>query len=565
MFDGDDSLNISDNDGLTGMGNLTLEAWVYINPHNSNSQGPIIDKSDTSNPDSSYSLDFGASGRRPRFFVSTNGFSPSDIGFTNVLMFNTALLNSTWYHIAAIYNGTNLLGYINGVLDNSTNATKGTVFNGVVPLRIGYTAPVGGEIGFNGTIDEVRIWNQSFNATEVYQLYTANLQKYNNSDWYLLVNQSQNTSTAPSGKYSYFASAINRTGTVNMTEVRYITFNSDVTSPAIIIVVPSNNTNTTDTSQDINFTFSDASGIGSCWYSNDTYTINLSLGSGGTCVNDTLANTAQNSTTFRIDSIAPTIPFVEAIAATNPTESSFTAIAFTISLNDSVGVAHLNDTSVTANFTKANELTRINNSCVKLAGQNTSLAQNYSCTIHMWYFDGSGSWNINVYGKDLSGNAALNTSTTFTLNQLKALVISPRNIAFNVNIGATNITSNQNTTINNTGNYNATGNISLNAINLYSGTTYIDVGNFTVDIEANVDACDGIFLQNGTYKNVSGAILEKGNLSLGNANETLYYCFTRVPSIASGNYNTETAGSWTIRINIIQSLIKMVKSITHYR
>ena len=368
-----------------------------------------------------------------------------------------------------------------------------------------------------------------------------------------------------------------------MTDVRYITFNSDVTSPAITIVIPSNNTNTTDTSQYINFTTSDASGIGSCWYSNDTYTINLSLGSGGTCVNitnitwsegmhnvtiwvnDTLANTAQNSTTFRIDSIAPTIPFVEAIAATNPTESSFTAIAFTISLNDSVGVAHLNDTSVTANFTKANELTRINNSCVKLAGQNTSLAQNYSCTIHMWYFDGSGSWNINVYGKDLSGNAALNTSTTFTLNQLKALVISPRNIAFNVNIGATNITSNQNTTINNTGNYNATGNISLNAINLYSGTTYIDVGNFTVDIEANVDACDGIFLQNGTYKNVSGAILEKGNLSLGNANETLYYCFTRVPSIASGNYNTETAGSWTIRINIIQSLIKMVKSITHYR
>ena len=48
------------------------------------------------------------------------------------------------------------------------------------------------------------------------------------------------------------------------------------TAPRISIAVPSNNSFTSDTSQDINFTVSDTN-LNTCWYGNDTYTANTTL------------------------------------------------------------------------------------------------------------------------------------------------------------------------------------------------------------------------------------------------------------------------------------------------
>nr|AIF01511.1 periplasmic copper-binding protein [uncultured marine group II/III euryarchaeote KM3_149_F06] len=50
----------------------------------------------------------------------------------------------------------------------------------------------------------------------------------------------------------------------------------DKTSPAVTIVSPANNTNTTDTGLDILYTATD-SNLDSCWYSNDTYSVNTTL------------------------------------------------------------------------------------------------------------------------------------------------------------------------------------------------------------------------------------------------------------------------------------------------
>ncbi|MEK6871301.1 MAG: SBBP repeat-containing protein, partial [Nanoarchaeota archaeon] len=58
--------------------------------------------------------------------------------------------------------------------------------------------------------------------------------------------------------------------------------------PSITIVSPLNNTNTTNNQEHINFTFRySTASMGSCWYSNDTYKVNKSLGSGGACFNIT--------------------------------------------------------------------------------------------------------------------------------------------------------------------------------------------------------------------------------------------------------------------------------------
>ena len=253
--------------------------------------------------------------------------------------------------------------------------------------------------------------------------------------------------------------------------------------------------------------------------------------------------------------------FNNTITGVTPTESSTTSVNFYITMTDPDGVNDLNDTSVSANFTRSGEALRQNSSC-SLVNDIDSTSANYSCTIDMWYFDGSGQWNITVRGTDL-GNLTFiqNTSTTFQYNQLQAIVISPNQFSFIANIGSANQTPTDDPTlINNTGNYNVS-NVRVTGINLYGQSNslyYINVGNFSADIDTGgsppAECTGATALVNGTATAISGAILSPGNNSLGYANSTsgqeqIYYCLRAVASsLPSQVYSTASAGSWTVSI-----------------
>ena len=269
------------------------------------------------------------------------------------------------------------------------------------------------------------------------------------------------------------------------------------------------------------------------------------------------ANYTINST----ENAAPTISLVSNISNTDPTEAGATEIEFFITMTDTDGVDDLDDTSVTANFTfsSAGEATRENSSCV-LIGDLDATSANYSCTIGLYYFDANGGWNISASGSDDSAETAVNDSTFFEYNLLKAIVISPTSISFETGIGSTNQTAtNDPTLVNNTGNYNVTlNNIQINATNLLGVDTpsyFIPVTNISVDIETGSSAeCIGSTPVNGTSTNITNSILPKGNNSLSYGNSTsgqeqIYYCITEVPTtISSQEYSTTGYGSWTIKI-----------------
>jgi hypothetical protein len=87
---------------------------------------------------------------------------------------NSVQIN-TWTHIAGVFNGTDVFIYINGAL--SKNCTEGTVTMGdASTVRIGENN-VGNE--FNGTIDELAIWNRSLSADEIYNLYVRGVARLN--------------------------------------------------------------------------------------------------------------------------------------------------------------------------------------------------------------------------------------------------------------------------------------------------------------------------------------------------------------------------------------------------
>jgi len=169
--------------------------------------------------------------------------------------------NGVWNYVAVTYNSSgDYAFYINGALSGSgTNLVTFTLLNHVV---VGFTND-GGAMYFNGSIDEVRIWNRSLSASEIQQLYMSNLQKFNSTQWYLYVNQSKNsTNGLDNGAYTYQAFAQDSAGNMNQTEIRTIQVNLPDTTPPLINFTsptPNNNTITTNTSFIVNISIEESS------------------------------------------------------------------------------------------------------------------------------------------------------------------------------------------------------------------------------------------------------------------------------------------------------------------
>lgn len=91
--------------------------------------------------------------------------------------FNCAstLATGVWYHVAMVYDGSNLRGYVNGLQDGAVSAS-GTVQTTDYPFRIGAYAPING-IGSKaylaGRVDEVSVYNRALTASEIHAIYSA--------------------------------------------------------------------------------------------------------------------------------------------------------------------------------------------------------------------------------------------------------------------------------------------------------------------------------------------------------------------------------------------------------
>ena len=258
--------------------------------------------------------------------------------------------------------------------------------------------------------------------------------------------------------------------------------------------------------------------------------------------------------------VAPNISYVSPLIEVDPIEASSVSVDVNVTVNDADGIGDID--VVYANFTRDGEAVRKNSSCLTISGESTVTSQNYSCVVDMWYWDGEDEWNISVYVNDSEGASGMNDSINFTYNQLKSINVFPPLVSFNVSFGIENQTANEAVVINNTGNYNATGKIGVYSVDLFSSSTsYISSGNITVEVDTGYGVpspsdCDGTVMLNATNVEVSDVILERGNLSLGLSNETLYYCLKEVPSgISSGIYDTSIGGSWNIVLNMVLEFV----------
>ena len=157
LFNGSNYINIDGAALPTGSSARTLTAWFK--------------STSGASPQEIFSYGTGSSGQV--FTIGTDNWAGHEIFVSawaspQYSVPVSGILNGNWHHIAASYTGTNMTIYIDGVSKDSRAFSVNTVTG---TARIG--ARIGNVEGFNGTLDEVTVYNIALSASDVSALYTG--------------------------------------------------------------------------------------------------------------------------------------------------------------------------------------------------------------------------------------------------------------------------------------------------------------------------------------------------------------------------------------------------------
>lgn len=170
VFDG--TVNGATADGVTvGNQNLglndavTLTAWArwQINPNTGNPRAVIV-RNDTAASFNDFQISLNAVNGNNRFQFRVN----TDNGIASVRSAN-GIANGTWYHLAGVYDGSEVRLYVDGVLVDSTAHSGDVVaYDPARVLSIGKSTHSNNSFrAFNGTVDELRIYQRALTEAEI--------------------------------------------------------------------------------------------------------------------------------------------------------------------------------------------------------------------------------------------------------------------------------------------------------------------------------------------------------------------------------------------------------------
>jgi len=174
VFDGVDDAVICPNNDTTNItgSSITLEGWV--NPSNVSSYKQIFARASG----------IGDTQRQYGLYVMgpTGGGAINSLGFeirTNIAKIDLGyglLVPNTWQHTAGVYNGSNMIWYINGIQVGLV-AQTGNITTQVSSLYVGQFS-FGGFSTFNGNISSTKMYNRALSSTEVLQNYNAQKSRF---------------------------------------------------------------------------------------------------------------------------------------------------------------------------------------------------------------------------------------------------------------------------------------------------------------------------------------------------------------------------------------------------
>ncbi len=160
-----DSIDVNDQAALQPA-SITLEAWVKPDAADSQYHTVVAKQRDDSGPSGSSWTLYGPSNNNKFRLGMFDGSSWHDVYST------TTAVASTWYHLAATYDGSTMRIYVNGIEESTTPYVGSISYLGTRPVKIGAGETEAnfaeGEF-FDGTIDEVRIYSSALSAATLLQ------------------------------------------------------------------------------------------------------------------------------------------------------------------------------------------------------------------------------------------------------------------------------------------------------------------------------------------------------------------------------------------------------------
>ncbi len=175
-FNTNDFVNISDSNSLDVVGNLSIEAWIKPNSLSASGRAMLVDKADypTAN-DVGYTIFLDPSGSN----LIINGFIANSGGSCQITG-TQAFTSNEWHHVAFTYDGVRGRTYVDGLTDTDSACTQSPAAN-AVHLTVGMTSDA--RNFYNGTIDEVGIWNISLDNATILQHYQLGWGYFNTSNF----------------------------------------------------------------------------------------------------------------------------------------------------------------------------------------------------------------------------------------------------------------------------------------------------------------------------------------------------------------------------------------------
>jgi hypothetical protein len=154
-------VSVANNDMLNFRDGLTVSYWVNINQFFEHESYPVshgnwINRWKTSLTD-----------RHLRFTINgSNGTIDVDS--------KTKLETGNWYHIVALFNGTDCLVFVNGKPDGY-KSFEGKINTTTYDLVLGQSLPGQDGFNFNGTMDKFRLYNYGISYEKVKEIYESEL------------------------------------------------------------------------------------------------------------------------------------------------------------------------------------------------------------------------------------------------------------------------------------------------------------------------------------------------------------------------------------------------------
>ncbi len=176
-FDGANDYVSFGNASALGLSNFTVETWFrregagVATSTSSAGQGgltsaiPLLTKgrgqADGSALDMNWFLGIDTSTSTPRITADFEEGATANPGLNHAIFGTTPIVQNSWYHAAATYNGSVLRVYLNGTLEASATVNRAAQAGSIQHAALGSGLTSTGAPGgfFNGSLEEPRVWN----------------------------------------------------------------------------------------------------------------------------------------------------------------------------------------------------------------------------------------------------------------------------------------------------------------------------------------------------------------------------------------------------------------------